>query len=194
MAYISQGRHKFSGTWYENGEVVPDSVATGHVRRLGLVSSIPDELVGSILSGWDPSDHTVEEVKDFVGKHPTQLERVLADEEVGEQRVTLIEWLEARAAEDDSGGEDRGGGASPDDGGGGPGVDGAGDGGTPPASVSSYDPAAYNVAEVLAYAEANRDAIEPIRAAEVAGKNRTTLIDGLDELAETAPGDSTDGR
>lgn len=168
MAYISSGRHKFSGRWYENGEVVPDEIITGHLVQMKLVTPIPDQLVGGILDGWDPSDHTVAEVRDFVTKHPTQLERVLADERVGEQRVTLLEWLEDRAAEEDAsaGGEDPGG--NP----------------LTPGDPQGYDPSGETVDEVLAYVAANPDSRDAVRAAEVAGKNRKTLVEALDSDGE----------
>jgi hypothetical protein len=47
------------------------------------------------------ADHNVDEVKDFVNEHPEQVDAVLAAEKDGEQRVTLIEWLESKQDSDD---------------------------------------------------------------------------------------------
>jgi hypothetical protein len=42
-----------------------------------------------------------------------------------------------------------------------------------------FDPADHTVAEVLAYVAEHPDTADTIRAAETAGRNRTTLLDAL---------------
>ena len=42
---------------------------------------------------YDPSNHTVAEVKDFVEDHPDLRDAVLAAEENAKDRSTLVEWL-----------------------------------------------------------------------------------------------------
>jgi hypothetical protein len=51
--------------------------------------------------GFDPADHTVDEVKDHVRSNPGEAEAVLESEESGEGRVTLVSWL--RSQIDDEG-------------------------------------------------------------------------------------------
>lgn len=42
---------------------------------------------------YDPGDHLVDDVKAYVTEHPDQRDEVLAAEEAGKNRVTLVEWL-----------------------------------------------------------------------------------------------------
>jgi len=42
---------------------------------------------------YDPGDHTVDEVKTYVGDHPDQAGEVTKAEKAGKQRATLLEWL-----------------------------------------------------------------------------------------------------
>jgi hypothetical protein len=46
-------------------------------------------------SGYDPGDYTIPEVEDYVTANPGERDAVLAAEEAGKARVTLIAWLEA---------------------------------------------------------------------------------------------------
>lgn len=55
-------------------------------------------------------------------------------------------------------------------------------------SAGSYDPADHTVADVLDYAAAHPDQIGAITDAELAGRNRVTLVDGLTALARTTNG------
>jgi hypothetical protein len=49
---------------------------------------------------FDPSDHTIPEVQEYLeGKDLAEHERVLAAEEAGENRVTLVTWLNAQIDE-----------------------------------------------------------------------------------------------
>jgi len=50
----------------------------------------PEEEVGS-----DPSTATVQQVKDYVTAHPEERDRVLAEEQAAQNRVTLVDWLTA---------------------------------------------------------------------------------------------------
>lgn len=43
---------------------------------------------------FDPSEHTIDEVKDYVDAHPDEVDAVLNAEQAGKGRVTLVEWLE----------------------------------------------------------------------------------------------------
>ena len=42
MAHVAQRRTRLSGVHYNTGDIVPDEVVTGHIKRLGLVSVVPD--------------------------------------------------------------------------------------------------------------------------------------------------------
>jgi hypothetical protein len=44
---------------------------------------------------YDPGAHTVDEVKAYVEAHPDERAAVLAAENSGRERVTLLEWLGA---------------------------------------------------------------------------------------------------
>ena len=46
---------------------------------------------------YDPADHTVDNVKLHVEKHPDELEAVLQAETAGKNRSTLVDWLEAQS-------------------------------------------------------------------------------------------------
>ena len=43
---------------------------------------------------FDPGEHTVDEVKDYVTEHPDEVDDVHAAEDEGKARVTLLTWLE----------------------------------------------------------------------------------------------------
>lgn len=45
---------------------------------------------------FDPVEHTVEEVRDYVTANPDDLDRVYTLESEGRARVTLLDWLEAQ--------------------------------------------------------------------------------------------------
>lgn len=45
---------------------------------------------------FDPADHTIPEVEDYVGQHPDELERIYSAEVDGKGRTTLLSWLEAQ--------------------------------------------------------------------------------------------------
>src|SRR5262245_35538463 len=47
---------------------------------------------------YDPGEHTVDEVKEYVTANPDQADEVLAAEQAGQNRVTLVSWLEAQTA------------------------------------------------------------------------------------------------
>jgi hypothetical protein len=44
--------------------------------------------------GFDPADHTVDDVKAYVGEHPGERQAILDAETAGKNRVTLVDWLE----------------------------------------------------------------------------------------------------
>lgn len=43
---------------------------------------------------YDPFDHTVAEVQDYVNEHPDEAQAIYDSEVNGKNRVTLVEWLE----------------------------------------------------------------------------------------------------
>ena len=43
---------------------------------------------------FDPGAHTVDAVEAYVSDHPDELDAVLAAEEAGKNRTTLVAWLE----------------------------------------------------------------------------------------------------
>ena len=45
---------------------------------------------------YDPGEHTVEEVKEYVGEHPDETQDILSAEQGGKARVTLVDWLESQ--------------------------------------------------------------------------------------------------
>jgi hypothetical protein len=55
---------------------------------------------GAKDKGYDPADDNVDEVKAHVEKNPDQAKAVLAAERKGENRKTLVEWLESRGDDD----------------------------------------------------------------------------------------------
>ena len=46
--------------------------------------------------GFDPGEHTVAEVEEYVGANPDQAAVVLAAESAGKARSTLLDWLESQ--------------------------------------------------------------------------------------------------
>lgn len=46
--------------------------------------------------GFDPGDHTVDEVKTYVAGHPDELTAATAAEQAGKQRSSLLEWLDTQ--------------------------------------------------------------------------------------------------
>jgi len=46
---------------------------------------------------YDPSEHTVDEVKEYVTDNPGQAGEVLAAEQAGKNRTTLTDWLDEQA-------------------------------------------------------------------------------------------------
>jgi hypothetical protein len=47
------------------------------------------------MSDFDPSDHTVPEVEDYVDQHPDEAGAILDAERAGKNRTTLVTFLEA---------------------------------------------------------------------------------------------------
>jgi hypothetical protein len=59
-----------------------------------MMMSAPPEPEPEIQVGYDPGAHTVQEVEDFVNENPDQRDDILAAEQAGKDRVTLVSWLE----------------------------------------------------------------------------------------------------
>lgn len=69
------------------------------LQRPGAVGSADSHLSADDTAdaaddtGFDPADHTVEDVKAYVEANPDEAELVLAAEAEGKDRSTLIAWL-----------------------------------------------------------------------------------------------------
>lgn len=70
------------------------TVSNGQYTSLAL--SLPAGVLcnATAVADFDPAEHTVPEVKEFVEQHPDVREEVLQAEQEGKGRVTLIEALE----------------------------------------------------------------------------------------------------
>jgi hypothetical protein len=51
--------------------------------------------VGGRAPAFDPGTVTVDEVKSYILEHPDQLSEILAAERAGQNRTTLVAWLQA---------------------------------------------------------------------------------------------------
>jgi IPT/TIG domain len=60
-------------------------------------ATVAEDTVTLTAVGFDPSDHTVTEVQDYVTANPDQRAAVLAAEQAGKNRVTLVNWLSGEA-------------------------------------------------------------------------------------------------
>lgn len=49
-----------------------------------------------VTNVFDPGDHTVAEVQEWVEAHPDEVQAILDAERAGKNRVTLTDWLDAR--------------------------------------------------------------------------------------------------
>jgi hypothetical protein len=67
---------------------------TGEVTGTITTDETPDD-EASADSPYDPGDYTVDEVKSHVEAFPDSVETVLAAEEAGRNRSTLVSWLES---------------------------------------------------------------------------------------------------
>lgn len=50
---------------------------------------------------YDPSDYTIDQVKDFVTEHPDLAADIQAAEQEGKNRSTLVDWLEQFVSSDE---------------------------------------------------------------------------------------------
>ena len=58
---------------------------------------------GSIVVAYDPGDHTVDEVKDYLTANPEEWDAVSSAERDGKARVSLISWLDGTHSEEPTG-------------------------------------------------------------------------------------------
>jgi hypothetical protein len=72
----------------------PEQQRVEQEPRLGVGDPPLEEEHEEPGAGFDPAAHTVQEVQDYVLENPDQAEGVLALEEEGKSRVTLVTWLE----------------------------------------------------------------------------------------------------
>lgn len=63
--------------------------------RAATAPSAPASEPGAQTDVYQPADHTVDEVKDYVTDHPDERQAVLDAEVAGKNRVTLVDWFEA---------------------------------------------------------------------------------------------------
>jgi hypothetical protein len=68
------------------------SVSNGDGESAAPTSEPPPP---EIPVGFDPGAHTVNEVEDYVTAQPDERDAVLAAEQAGRDRVTLVSWLES---------------------------------------------------------------------------------------------------
>jgi hypothetical protein len=54
----------------------------------------PEEEETEVGAGFDPAAHTIPEVEEYVNENPDQADAILALEQAGKDRVTLVSWLE----------------------------------------------------------------------------------------------------
>ena len=54
----------------------------------------PSEGGGADGDVFDPAEHTVSEVQDYVSAHPDERAAIRRDEEQGKARVTLLDWFD----------------------------------------------------------------------------------------------------
>jgi len=160
MAYVAQRRCKLSGVVYERGDIVPDKVINGHVQRLRLVSTVPDDMLKA--GSGKGSDAKV-------------LAAAQADAEAAHARADAAEaaLAEALAAKDES---------SPDEGSATPPAEvPAPKGGDEP---EAFDPGKHTVEEVIGFVTEHPEALDDLLVAERDGKNRVSLIAALEGHTE----------
>ena len=81
------------GTAWTSGQYVQ----TGTAGAAGRTTWTGSAWVGGAapLAVFDPSGHTIVEVQEYVTNHPDEREAILAAEQAGQNRVTLVSWLQA---------------------------------------------------------------------------------------------------
>lgn len=48
------------------------------------------------MSNYNPADHTIDEVKEYIEGHPGEAEAIRTAEETGKNRSTLMDWLKVQ--------------------------------------------------------------------------------------------------
>jgi hypothetical protein len=77
-------------------ELVWDAEAPDPVGVEGSQYTYPRPAEGELLAhDFDPSDHTIEEIKKYVGDYPDEAQRIYDAEYGGKARQTLLDWLTA---------------------------------------------------------------------------------------------------
>lgn len=79
--------------WTSKADFVEGGAAPQQKKRAAVE---PEGELGS-----DPANATVEQVKDYVTENPDERDRILAEEQAGQNRVTLTEWLETHGDPDE---------------------------------------------------------------------------------------------
>lgn len=63
--------------------------ARGYTEDPPAVITVPPAAPGEPVVTYDPAEHDVPEVKDFVAEHPAQADAVIAAEAAGRKRKTI---------------------------------------------------------------------------------------------------------
>lgn len=81
-SYEDKPRH-----WYREIKLRSDVEA-----KMGVGGEAPAGRPGAPET-YNPGDHTIREIKGYVEEHPEELESIIAQEENGQGRTTLLTWL-----------------------------------------------------------------------------------------------------
>lgn len=71
----------------------PELVAP-EIESAGVGRSTPELVAIPADSDFDPYDHTIKEVQEYVGAHPGQFDEIYLRERGGRARVTLLAWMQ----------------------------------------------------------------------------------------------------
>lgn len=82
-------REEFTVVWDEDAPDAEPEIPEG-IPGIDLGSTYP---AASDTTAFDPADHTVDEVKKFVGENPDEVQNVYDAELAGKARSSLLDWL-----------------------------------------------------------------------------------------------------
>ena len=69
----------------------PNQQVVRNGEPVGIVSDDPDpQSEGKTKGGFDPGEHTVEEVNEYLDKHPSKRDDIVAAEAAGKNRVGIV--------------------------------------------------------------------------------------------------------
>lgn len=58
-------------------------------------AGVVEDAEGASAGAFNPSDHTIDDVKKYVADHPDEVQRIYDAEVEGKNRTTLVDWLTA---------------------------------------------------------------------------------------------------